>query len=142
MLARIDTIFNRYSDWMLLETDGNGLEFFLDMVNLFKRLLNALFFLAVIVAALGIINTMVVNVAERQREIGLLRAVGATQHQIRRAIVLDRWSTGLDGDSDGHRIEPHLFADLSYCGLAQRFSFTRHSDQLENGPTDPVLRSA
>jgi putative ABC transport system permease protein len=51
--------------------------------------------LAVVVAAMGVVNTMVINVAERQREIGLLRAVGATQRQVRRVIVAEAAVLGL-----------------------------------------------
>ena len=46
-------------------------------------LVTALLLLAVVVAVLGIVNTLVLSVVERTRELGLLRAVGATQRQIR-----------------------------------------------------------
>ncbi len=46
-------------------------------------LVTALLLLAVIVAVLGIVNTLVLSVLERTRELGLMRAVGATQRQVR-----------------------------------------------------------
>ena len=44
--------------------------------------------LSVIIAALGVVNTLSLSVVERTRELGLLRAVGATRRQVRRAV---RW---------------------------------------------------
>jgi putative ABC transport system permease protein len=42
-----------------------------------------------VVALLGVLNAMLASVAERRREIGLLRAVGATRLQIRRQILAE-----------------------------------------------------
>jgi putative ABC transport system permease protein len=66
-----------------------------DMIGQLELLLDGLLLLAVVVAALGVVNTTVINVAERQREIGLLRAVGATQQQVRRAFVAEAGMMGL-----------------------------------------------
>ncbi len=48
----------------------------------------AMLALSVVIAALGVVNTLALSVIERTREIGLLRAVGATRRQVRRII---RW---------------------------------------------------
>ncbi len=61
----------------------------------FQLLLNALLLVAVIVAGFGVVNTMAINVTERGREIGLLRAVGATQRQVRRSVVVEAATLGL-----------------------------------------------
>lgn len=58
-------------------------------------LMNALLLLTVLVAALGVVNTMVINVTERQREIGMLRAIGATQRQVRQMVVAEGVTLGL-----------------------------------------------
>jgi len=47
-----------------------------------------------LVAGLGVVNAMLASVAERRREIGQLRAVGATQLQIRRLILSEAGALG------------------------------------------------
>lgn len=74
---------------------GSSLDPLIDMIGQLELLLNGLLLLAVAVAAMGVVNTMVINVAERQREIGLLRAVGATQRQVRRVFVAEAAVLGL-----------------------------------------------
>ncbi len=73
----------------------SSLDPLIDMIGQLELLLNGLLLLAVVVAAMGVVNTMVINVAERQREIGLLRAVGATQRQVRRVFVAEAAVLGL-----------------------------------------------
>jgi putative ABC transport system permease protein len=58
-------------------------------VDQLVRLLTALLALSIIIAALGIINTLALSVVERTREIGLLRAIGTSRRQTRRMIRLE-----------------------------------------------------
>ena len=55
-------------------------------VNQLLAIIYALLALAVIIAVLGIINTLVLSVVERRRELGLLRAVGMVRRQMRSMI--------------------------------------------------------
>ena len=52
---------------------------------------------AIIVAIFSVINTMLASVLDRSREIGVLRAIGATQSQVRRMVVMEAASMGLIG---------------------------------------------
>ncbi len=52
-------------------------------------ILYALLALAIVIAILGIINTLALSVVERRREIGMLRAVGMVRPQVRRTIYLE-----------------------------------------------------
>jgi putative ABC transport system permease protein len=55
-------------------------------------LISGLLSLAIIIAMLGIANTVALSVLERTREIGLLRAVGMSRRQLRAAI---RWESAI-----------------------------------------------
>ena len=59
------------------------------IINTMMNILYALLALAVIVAIIGIINTLALNVIERRQEIGMLRAVGTGRGQVRVMITLE-----------------------------------------------------
>jgi putative ABC transport system permease protein len=52
---------------------------------------------AVLVAVLGIINTLTVSITDRRRELGVLQAVGGLRRQVRRTIWLEALSIGAIG---------------------------------------------
>jgi putative ABC transport system permease protein len=58
---------------------------------------DALAAVAVLIAALGIVNTLTMNVIERVREIGILRAAGMTRRQVWRSVVVEAGVLGLAG---------------------------------------------
>ncbi len=60
-------------------------------------LFDALAAVAVLIAALGIVNTLTMNVMERVREIGILRAAGMTRGQVWRSVVVEAGVLGLAG---------------------------------------------
>ncbi|PWU18878.1 MAG: hypothetical protein C5B48_14275 [Candidatus Rokuibacteriota bacterium] len=66
-------------------------------VNRILDVLYVLLALSVIVSLFGIVNTLVLTVFERTRELGMLRAVGTTRVQIRTMITLESIVTSLMG---------------------------------------------
>ncbi|MEJ2748647.1 MAG: FtsX-like permease family protein, partial [Anaerolineae bacterium] len=88
-LARAEDLVADYGKLTLFNMRDSGVGGMIDLVGEIQKLLNALLMLAVIVAALGVVNTMVINVSERGREIGLLRAVGATRRQVRQSVIAE-----------------------------------------------------
>ena len=65
------------------------------------NILYVLLALSIIVSLFGIVNTLVLTVFERTREIGMLRAIGMTRRQIRRMIRHESVITALIGAAIG-----------------------------------------
>ncbi|WP_406836321.1 ABC transporter permease [Streptomyces sp. AHU1] len=60
-----------------------------DQIAVLLYLVYALLGLAIVIAVLGVVNTLALSVVERTREIGLLRAIGLGRRQLRRMIRLE-----------------------------------------------------
>ena len=60
-------------------------------------LVSLLILLAVIVAFVGVVNTLALGVIERTREIGLLRAIGMSRRQLMRMVVIESFLITLFG---------------------------------------------
>jgi putative ABC transport system permease protein len=61
----------------------------------------ALAILILIPAALGLLNTLTINILERTREIGIVRAVGGSRSQVRRMVTAEALLLGVFGASMG-----------------------------------------
>jgi putative ABC transport system permease protein len=75
-------------------------EFVKNQTSFMNSLLNLLYVLlalSVVISLFGMINTLVLSVWERTREIGMLRAVGMTRRQTRRMVRHESVITGLIG---------------------------------------------
>ena len=70
-------------------------------LNNIIRLLYVLLALSVIVSLFGIVNTLILSIYERTRELGMLRAVGMTRWQIRSMIGYESVVTSLIGAALG-----------------------------------------
>ncbi|MEU3979559.1 FtsX-like permease family protein [Streptomyces sp. NPDC026672] len=60
-----------------------------DQVGQLLNMVYGLLALAIVVAVLGVVNTLALSVVERTREIGLMRAIGLSRRQLRRMIRLE-----------------------------------------------------
>ncbi len=88
-------------------------------------------FVAVLVAILGIVNTLTVSIADRKRELGVLQAVGGLRNQIRHTIWMEAVAIGLLGLAIGFALGAvHLYyilevtrRDLAGMRLDYRFPF-------------------
>jgi len=68
--------------------------------------------LSIIVSVFGIVNTLVLSIVERTREIGALRAIGMTRRQLRRMIRIEGEITALIGGVIG------IVVGIGLAGLA------------------------
>ncbi|MBN1964915.1 MAG: FtsX-like permease family protein [Anaerolineae bacterium] len=69
----------------------------LEAVGIIGNSFSGLLLLAILAAALGVVNTTLVSVHERRREFGLLRAVGSTRRQVRALVMGEATLMGLVG---------------------------------------------
>jgi putative ABC transport system permease protein len=79
-------------------------EFIDNQISALSSILNILYVLlalSVVVSLFGIVNTLVLTVFERTREIGMLRAIGMTRRQVRRMIRHESVITALIGAAIG-----------------------------------------
>jgi putative ABC transport system permease protein len=77
----------------LADTDG--------MLATLQGALNGMLLLAIVAAALGVVNATVSGVVERRAELGLLRAVGGTRQQVLAVVVGEAGLLGLVGGAVG-----------------------------------------
>lgn len=68
-----------------------------DQINQLLGLIYVLLALSVIVSLFGVVNTLVLTIYERTREIGMLRAIGASRSQIRRMVRYESLITAMIG---------------------------------------------
>jgi putative ABC transport system permease protein len=87
--AAINSIADGYASADVLDKDA-FIEVVSSEIDTMLGMFYALLFLAIVIALLGIANTLALSILERTRELGLLRAVGMSRSQLRSTV---RWES-------------------------------------------------
>ena len=98
--AKLNAVLDAYPD-AKIQTQAEFIHTQEQGINQFLILLYVLLGLSIIVSLFGIVNTLILTVFERTREIGMLRAVGMTRRQTRRMIRHEAVITALLGAALG-----------------------------------------
>jgi class 3 adenylate cyclase len=93
--ADIDTLMDELS----LETMSTRsyVDMMMEVYGQIRAMFHGMLLLAMIIAALAVVNTTLMSITERRREFGLLRAVGAERRQISTIVALEAYLVGLIG---------------------------------------------
>jgi ABC-type lipoprotein release transport system permease subunit len=102
------------------------------VLTMVQMLLGSVGGLALLVASLGVMNTLAMAIYERTREIGVLKAVGASNRDIRRLFLLEAAFIGLLGGAVGS-----LLGWLITLGLNQLILSTMETTELP--PTGKIF---
>ena len=111
-LAKIEPLLAAYPQFRLEETAAYRQNMETTMTQGFS-FYYVLISLILIPAGLGLLNTLTINVLERTREIGVIRATGGTRKQVRRMVMAEALLLGLFGASIG-----------VLAGVAMSYGFT------------------
>jgi putative ABC transport system permease protein len=94
--ARLDAALEEFPN-AKAQTREQFIDNQIEGLNQVLNILYVLLALSVIVSLFGIVNTLVLTVFERTRELGMLRAIGMTRRQVRRMIRHESVITALIG---------------------------------------------
>lgn len=103
-------------------TSENILDIALQVLGVVQFFVMAIASIALIVGGIGIMNTMFMAVTERTREIGTMKAIGATDQKIRSLFLAESGILGLSGGVIG--IVLGIFLTVLIVGIATANGFT------------------
>jgi putative ABC transport system permease protein len=98
--AAVSTALKRFPD-VEARTRAAWVDKRVEGIDMLLNLLYVLLALSVVVSLFGMVNTLVLSVFERTREIGMLRAVGMSRRQVRRMVRQESVITALIGAALG-----------------------------------------
>jgi putative ABC transport system permease protein len=91
----IDALAGRHR--LLVLTNREVREWIIKLLDQWFALTYDQIAVAILVAVLGIVNTLTVSITDRRRELGVMQAVGGLRNQIRRTIWIEAVSIGVIG---------------------------------------------
>lgn len=103
------------------------------MLRLEKYTMFVILVLIVLVAAFNILSTLIMLVIEKTREIGVLKALGATDGAVVRIFILKGFLIGIAGTAVG------LAAGLGLCAVLKKYSFIQLPAEVYALRTIPVI---
>jgi putative ABC transport system permease protein len=119
---------------VVIEENSNDLA---SALSFFSILLLVFGAISVVVATFVIVNTFAILVSQRQRELALLRALGASAGQVRRSVLLESAAVGTLGSIVGIVVGLGLAVGLR--GLFAAFGVDLPATRLELTPTMIVV---
>ncbi|MBN1915638.1 ABC transporter permease [Candidatus Dojkabacteria bacterium] len=117
-------------------TVGELLDLFGSVIGIVQVVFSMFGVIALIVASVGIVNTMIMSVYERTREIGVMKAIGASRGDIRNIFLSESAMIGFVGGVMG------LLGSLAFTGLVEfillKYVFPAQNIDIDNVFTTPV----
>ena len=96
----VDRLYGAQRD-LTIESNQAISEQALNLLSQTESLFDVLALIAMVVGALGVVNTLTMNVLERRQEIGMLRSLGMTKRQVSKMILAEAIMMGLVGGAFG-----------------------------------------
>jgi putative ABC transport system permease protein len=127
--ARLELPLKDFPD-AKVQTQSEFKKSFEGPLNNLLNLLYVLLALSIVISVFGIVNTLVLTVFERTRELGMLRAVGMTRRQTRRMIRHESIVTALIGTALGMVVGILLALLVTHALSSEGFVFAVPYNQL------------
>ncbi len=113
----IDRIYEEYGDNVMILSVKQALESAKTIMGTLTLFLGGIAGISLLVAGLGILNTMLITVLERTREIGILKAIGAKNHDILLMFLIEALILGAMGGLAGlilGFVAAYLFGQIGF----------------------------